>query len=140
MAEAVGIDAGHAGPGWVRTNATFNAWLTAADAPFEAAQVFRFYGTPNIGPNSHFYTLSSAEFSNVLRDRGWTYEYGNWFWTLPPSASGQCPVNATPLYRAYNDRFAFNDSNHRYTESPAVLQSMANQGWVAEGVVMCMPQ
>lgn len=139
-AEVAGIDAGSAGPGWVRTNATFNAWPTAADAPYNASQVYRFYGTPKIGPNSHFYTISSAEFANVLHDRGWTYEYGNWFWVIAPTAPGQCPVNTTLVYRAYNDRFAFNDSNHRYTASLAVLQSMVSQGWIAEGVVMCMPQ
>jgi hypothetical protein len=84
--EAAGIDAGSAGPGWARTNATFNAWNAAAAAPYNAAQVFGFYGTPHIGPNSHFYTLSSAEFAKVVGDRGWSYEYGNWFWTIAPTA------------------------------------------------------
>ena len=139
-AEAAGIDTGSAGPGWVRTNATFNVWLTPADAPYTAAQVYRFYGTPNVGPNSHFYTISSAEFAKVLDDRGWYYEYGNWFWTIAPTAPGECPADTTLVYRAYNDRFAFNDSNHRYTDSLGVLQSMVSQGWIAEGVVMCMPQ
>ena len=138
--EAEGIDNGAAGPGWVRTNAMFNAWNTAADAPYNASQVYRFYGTPKTGPNSHFYTISSAEFANVLLDRGWTYEYGNWFWTIAPTAPGQCPATTTPVYRTYNDRFAFNDSNHRYTASLGVLQSMVSQGWIAEGVVLCMPQ
>ena len=138
-AEAAGIDTGSAGPGWVRTGATFNVWPTAADAPYPAAQVYRFYGTLNVGPNSHFYTISSAEFAQVQNDRGWYYEYGNWFWAYAPAAPGECPAASTPVYRAYNDRFAYNDSNHRYTASLAVLQSMAAQGWIPEGVVLCVP-
>ena len=100
-----GIDAAGAGPGWVRTNVTFNVWLTPADAPYTASQVYRFYGTPNVGPNSHFYTISRAEFAKVLDDRGWYYEYGNWFWTIAPTAPGECPADTTLVYRAYNDRF-----------------------------------
>ena len=44
-----------------------------------------------------------------------------------------------PIYRAYNNRFAVNDSNHRYTPSPAVLQDMKNRGWIVEGAVLCTP-
>jgi len=44
-----------------------------------------------------------------------------------------------PVYRVYNNRFAFNDSNHRYTTDPAVYNSMQQQGWLPEGVVMCSP-
>ena len=137
--EIASIDSGGAGPGWVRTNVTFNAWATALDAPYDASQIYRFYGTPNIGPNSHFYTISSSEFANVQKDRGWTYEVGNWFWMKAPAASGACPADTAPIYRAYNNRFAVNDSNHRYTSSPAVLQDMKNRGWIVEGAVLCTP-
>ena len=43
------------------------------------------------------------------------------------------------LYRAYNNRFAQNDSNHRYATDVAVYNSMVTMGWSGEGVVMCAP-
>ena len=136
-AEAAAIDAGSAGPGWMRTGATFNAWQKASDAPADAAQVFRFYGTPGLGPNSHFYTASLAEFSAVRLDPGWSFEVGNSFWVPVPSAAGKCPSGSSPVYRAYNNRYAQNDSNHRYSTSQQLLQSLAAKGWSLEGVAFC---
>jgi len=62
-AEAAAIDAGAAGPGWVRTGGRFSAFANPADAPGTLA-VCRFYGSTAVdpetglrrGPNSHFYT------------------------------------------------------------------------------------
>jgi hypothetical protein len=39
--EALGIDAGAAGPGWVRTGRSFQAWLTKSSAPADAVAVCR---------------------------------------------------------------------------------------------------
>ena len=36
-----------------------------------------------------------------------------------------------------NNRFAFNDSNHRFTTDLGVYNSMIGQAWVGEGIVMC---
>ena len=138
--EIASIDSGGAGPGWVRTNATFSAWASDVDAPIDAALVHRFYGTPNIGPNSHFYTISPTELAIVRKDRGWREEIDNWFWMVAPAASGACPAGTTPIYRAYNNRFAVNDSNHRYTTSLVVLNEMKGRGWIPEGTVLCMPE
>ena len=66
--EAASIDAGGAGPGWVRTNGRFSAFQNPGDAE-ELLAVCRFYGSAAIdpatglrrGPNSHFYTSNAAE-------------------------------------------------------------------------------
>ncbi|MBK8738359.1 MAG: hypothetical protein IPM02_01830 [Betaproteobacteria bacterium] len=145
--EAAGIDAGAAGPGWVRTGETWRAWL-AGPLP-NAAEVCRFYGTEAIDPatglrrdpNSHFYTLEAPECTAVKQDPGWTYEAPNKYWLLRPASSvaAGCGPGTTPIYRVYNNRFAFNDSNHRYMTRTALYDQMRAQGWMGEGVVMCAP-
>ena len=64
------------------------------------------------------------------------YEAPNKYFTVQPSA-GQCPAGTLPVLRAYNRRFAQNDSNHRYTVSQAIYDQMTARGWQGEGVVMC---
>ena len=140
--EAAGVDAGSAGPGWSRTGEAWPAWLLG---PLPgAAEVCRFYGnaTPDRitglrrGPNSHFYTFQGPECEQVKNDPGWVYEAPNKYFTIQPVA-GQCPAGTLPIYRAYNNRFAQNDSNHRYAVSSAIYNQMIAQGWKGEGVVMC---
>ena len=55
------------------------------------------------------------------------------------SRAAECPAWTQPVYRAYNNRFAANDSNHRYMVSAALYQQMLGKGWSGEGVVMCAP-
>ena len=140
--EASGIDAGSAGPGWSRTLETWGAWLKG---PLPGArEVCRFYGSTAInpltgqrrGPNAHFYTFQGPECEQVKADPGWTYEAPNKFFAIQPQA-GQCPGGTLPVYRAYNGRFAQNDSNHRYASRVAIYDQMRAQGWTGEGVVMC---
>ena len=45
----------------------------AGDSP-TAVPVCRFFGTPNVGPNSHFYTADSAECAKVKQNPDWTFE------------------------------------------------------------------
>ena len=141
--EAAGIDAGAAGPGWSRTGEGWPAWL-AGPLP-GATEVCRFYGNGALnpvtgqrrGPNSHFYTFQGPECEQVKNDSGWIYEPPNRYFTLQPTA-GQCPAGTLPIYRVYNNGFAQNDSNHRYTTKTTIYNQMiAQQGWRAEGVVMC---
>ncbi len=33
----------------------------------------------------------------------------------------------------------YNDSNHRYATDPAIYQQMIAQGWIGEGVALCLP-
>ncbi|CAN5215887.1 hypothetical protein BH11PSE11_BH11PSE11_09540 [soil metagenome] len=136
LLEASGIDAGAAGAGWVRTGDNFTAWSDAASAPSGAASVCRFYGTPGVGPNSHFYTASASECTQVKTDPGWLYE-NIAFHALPPQSCG-CATGTTPVYRTYNNRFASNDSNHRFTTNASTYLQMTNLGWAAETTVMCV--
>lgn len=153
-AEMAGIDRGSAGPGWVRTGLSFNAY-TLDSGIGEKAAVCRFYGDmklgadgKRIGPNSHFYTANAFECEGVKASPGWMYEALAFSVSLP--IEGMCepgrdattilaPDKLRPVYRAYNNRYMFNDSNHRYTPDIAVYQTMINQGWIGEGVVFCVP-
>lgn len=128
-AEARGIDAGAAGAGWIRTGASFR--------PGGASAVCRFYGTPGIGPNSHFYTADADECALVKQARGWSYE-GIAFHVATPT-DGLCRAGQRPLYRLYNDRAAQNDSNHRYLLDESLIASMVERGWILEGLVFCPP-
>jgi lysyl endopeptidase len=130
------IDRGDAGPGWVRTGKSFQVYSGADTANAAIVPVCRFYGTPGKGPNSHFYTGSSAECAFVKTDPGWTYE-GMAFATILP-VDQVCPQGTIPVYRAYNDGAARNDSNHRYSTDLSVLT--ATPGYRYEAVAFCAPQ
>jgi serine protease len=134
--EANAIDVGSAGPGWSRTGQTFKAWL-AGPIP-QASRVCRFYGTPGRGPNSHFFTISAEECAAVRLDPGWTLEDAGRFWLVAPA--GSCPSFTQKVLRVYNNRFSFNDSNHRYMTDAALYNQMIALGGTGEGVVFCAPR
>lgn len=127
------IDTGGAGPGWERTGDSFLT-IPPSDC-YDSANVFRFYGP---GPNSHFYTADPKECGGLrTHESGWNAEGIAFGARLPEN--GQCPSNEyTPLYRLYNNRWMFNDSNHRYTIRTNIYEQMINKGWVGEGVAMCV--
>ena len=127
-AEAQGIDRGAAGPGWRRTAQSFKSGGTTP--------VCRFYGTPGIGPNSHFYTIEPGECEQVKRDPGWTFEGLGFYATRV--VNGRCEAPLLPVHRLYNNRAAQNDSNHRYVTDTALIAPMAASGWTHEGVVFCV--
>jgi hypothetical protein len=133
---------------WKRTGQRFNAWVSANDAPPTARPVCRFYAR---GPNSHFYTGDASECQGLRQVEqaqravasaagapflGWGYE-GIAFYALVPQ-NGQCPPSTIPVYRAYNNRAAQMDSNHRFTVDPVVRGAMAT-GWIDEGAALCSP-
>ncbi len=141
--EAAAIDGGSAGPGWSRTGNTFNSGGSAS--------VCRFYGSQSPGPNSHFYTVDSAECQGLkdqqiptgdprkLTIKSWNFESLD-FVSTPPT-NGSCLGGTVPVYRAYNNGFARGvDSNHRITSSTTAIQNVVSRGWSNEGVVMCAPQ
>lgn len=140
-AEPASIDAGNAGPGWVRTG---QSNLRVSSTAREGwTPVCRFYCNwaigPNgrrIGPNSHFYTIDPAECELVKRDIGWVYE-GTAFHARRIE-NGACPAGTRALYRAYNNGFPTKDSNHRYATDVALLEAMRGQGWTVEGPAMCV--
>src|SRR5436189_2900539 len=104
-------------PVWRRTGRVFRAWLPGAGggapsaAPAGAVPVYRFYAAQ---PNSHFYTASQAEYQSLRNQNptnnpavGWAFESIE-FYTVLPQASGACPADYQPVYRAYNNRFNAN--------------------------------
>ena len=147
--EIAGLDAGKAGP-WIRTGNAFEAYAltTVGFCPARGCGdvVSRFYGTPGLGPNSHFYTLVPGEVDALKQPgTGWTlekqafkmYAYGK---TYPPeSAHAGCPGGTIPVYRLYNNRWMFNDSNHRYVTKQALRDKMVSLGWIDEGAQLCSP-
>ena len=132
--------------GWQRTQYTFQVFDPAVAPPAGASPVCRFYGNPDAGLDSHFYSASPAE-CEAVRQRFpgvWSEESSNAFgiW-LPDTTTGACPAGSIPVYRSWNNRA---DSNHRFTTDPTVQQAMIARGYVAEGygtgpmpVAMCAP-
>lgn len=123
---------GGAGAGWIDTKDYFLAWRDSSQG---AVPVCRFYGTPGKGPNSHFYTADAGECALVKKDPGWTFEGIAYYIKLP--LNGACPSGTRPIFRAYNNRWMYNDSNHRYTTDIAEVAALVSNQWVSEGVVMC---
>lgn len=135
--EQQALDSGMVPGTWVRTGQSFRVTV-APGCPIAIEggthPIYRFTGEPNLGPRSHFFTASQDECA-VLRDRAdwhWLFE-GLPFWASEP-INGGCPV---PLYRAYNNGKG-GEPNHRYATDPAVIVAMVAQGWVDEGVAMCV--
>ncbi|CAH1386132.1 S8 family peptidase [Candidatus Nitrotoga sp. M5] len=130
--ESLSVLSGGAGAGWRDTVDYFLAWRQASQG---AVPVCRFYGTPGKGPNSHFYTADPGECSQVKNDPGWTYEGIAFYVKLPVNHT--CPVDTVPIYRLYNNRWMYNDSNHRFTTDITEVNAMVLKSWVSEGLVMC---
>ena len=129
------------------TGLTFKAWMSDA-YPSGASVVYRFYGSADPGPNSHFFTanvnevraLQRSELDTQVTTKRWNYE-GMAFAIKAPASNGSCPAD-TPVkvYRAYNNGFARRvDSNHRLLSDSALYTQMIAAGWIGEGVVMCGP-
>ena len=63
------LDAGVVVPGWKRTGMAFKVSDRGAGLGLPAC---RFFGTPGVGPNSHFYTIDAAECAKVKANPRWT--------------------------------------------------------------------
>jgi serine protease len=125
---------------WVRTGQGFDVW--PAGAKLDGVNpVCRFYGKPEKGLDSHFYSASAGE-CQAVKDRfaDWVYESGDVFGVpLPNMIDGTCPAGTKPVFRLFNNR---SDANHRYTTSIDIRNQMRSLGWIAEGygpeaVAMC---
>ena len=129
--------------GWARTGVEFEAYATDVTG-VNANQVCRYYGRPDAGLDSHFYSASPDECGSVARKfaTAWQLESSNVFRIpLPDPSNGACPAGTLPVYRLFNNR---RDANHRYTTSTAVRDTMVANGYTAEGygpnsVVFCSP-
>ena len=135
--EMAAIDAGAAGPGWFRTGYGFTAFAyKTGQCNAQCEPVSRFYGTPGLGPNSHFYTADAAEAAGLkVPGSGWSFERDEFAIYVPDR--GSCVPGMTPVYRFYNNRWMFNDSNHRYVVNAAERLAMTAQGWINEGIKFC---
>ena len=130
--------------GWTRTGESWNVFARPAGALPRGTPVCRFYGRPEAGLDSHFYSGSTTECAAVATRFGaaWLLESMDVFGAqLPDVTSGACPLFTSPVYRLYNNRA---DANHRFTTSLAVRQDMIARGWIAEGygpdaVALCAP-
>ena len=135
--------------GWQRTSQEFDAWLNASDAPVGAMPVCRFYAA---GPNSHFYTADASECAGLKSMEqqgraqaaaqgqpflGWQFEQIAFYALVP--VNGQCAADTWPVYRVYNQRYQYNDSNHRFTADPQMRAAALAEGWADEGVAFCTP-
>lgn len=132
--EAAALDAGAFAGAWRRTGFAFEVW-PADDV--RALDVCRFFGTPPVGPDSHFYTAYPAECAGLKSDARWTYEALAFRMRLP--AGDACAPPTHPVYRLYNDPPTVALVNHRYTADGATYAALRAAGWIAEGVAFCAP-
>jgi hypothetical protein len=126
--------------GWERTGESFKAYATGSRPDGSISPVCRYYGAPERGLDSHFFSAHAGECEGVFGQLAsqWRLESDNVFQiNLPDVATGACPGGTTPVHRLWNQRV---DSNHRYTASAAVRAQMIAAGYLAEGVVMCAVQ
>ena len=131
--EAAALDASGL---WQRTGFHFRAWSADGGAP-ATLPVCRFTGTPNIGPNSHFFTADAQECAIVASNPYWVYE-GTAFRTLVPGA-GACASGTSPVIRFFRPGTDVTQVRHRYVVDPAEAQVMRSAGWQEEGAVFCAP-
>ena len=130
-AEATMLDEGVIVPGWVRTRLEFK--LHPAGSPLGLITC-RFFGTPPLGPDSHFYTADASECAKVKADPLWTYE-GIAFNADMPVAE-VCANDRIPVLRLYNNGMG-GQASHRYTTSRNESRQMRANGWILEGNVFC---
>jgi len=141
--------------GWIRTGENFPVFPADAIPGNGAGPVCRLYGLPEAGLDAHFFSIDPDECA-VAIDR-WPSS-----WTLETSAafgagyafgsrvdeSGAithyCDLG-NPLFRLYSNDAG---SDHRYTTSREIRDSMIAKGWIAEGqyraadgvpFAMCVP-
>jgi hypothetical protein len=131
--EAAALDASGL---WQRTGFHFRAWSLTNDAP-DTVSVCRFTGTPDIGPNSHFFTANANECAIVRTNPYWFYE-GAAFRTVVPSGAA-CAAGTTPVIRFFLTGANVTLIRHRYVVDPTEAAKMRASGWIEEGPVFCAP-
>lgn len=139
-AEKARLDSGKTA-GWKRTGYEFAAYAPGSGMP-DTSPVCRFYGKPEAGLDSHFYSASPQECADVAARfaHAWQLESSNVFEAIVASpATGECLDNGTLVHRAFNQR---RDANHRYSLYRTDQKAMQDKGWIPEGttsagIVMC---
>ena len=108
--------------------------------PAGTQPICRFYFAPPLA-NTHFYggPLDCALVSTMLAGNPAANNEGIDFAVAVPDTSANCPASApVKVYRAFNNRGAQNDGNHRYTVSTARYNQMIAAGYTADGAVFCV--
>jgi hypothetical protein len=131
-AQAAVLDAGTI-PGWARTGFDFKSWTPASAIGVPAC---RFFGTPGVGPNTHFFSIDPAECAKLQTDPQWTSE-GTAFNEEAPTAQ-DCPAALIPVTRLYNNGMG-GQPNHRFLTSHSEINATVFAGWLVEGIVFCAP-
>lgn len=139
IAEIASLDNGTFA-GWTRTGYEFNAYAAPQG---NSVPVCRFFSTTFAPQSTHFYTPFAGECAQLRANHDWTLESADAFDIDLPAADGSCALDATPVYRLYNNSQG-GAPNHRFTTDPGVRAQMLIQGWVREGigadaVNMCSP-
>ena len=130
--EAAFLDAGAFAGAWKRTGFAFPV---ASAADINAVDVCRLFGTPNVGPNTHFFTGNAQECAGLKANPLWTYEGIGFRMRMP--VSDACPAPLRAVYRLYNNPQTIAAVNHRYTIDGATYDGMRAAGWIGEGVAFC---
>ncbi len=132
------LDANIAFPGWARTGVEFSAYASAADDA-AALPVCRFFGTPGVGPNSHFYTSDSSECAITKQNPDWIYETIAFYIPVPTvNGTGTCSGVTQPVYRSFYPGGLTVNSNHRFLPDLTMHEKMAGSS-LLEGIAMCAP-
>ncbi len=121
-------------PGWTRTGYDFSSFSNATVDTPNLVPVCRFYGLPEAGINSHFYSALASD-CEIVRETWpdqWILESMDSFKVVP--VKNYCPDPLMPVYRLYNNK---PDANHRYTARDNVLLDMQAKGWILEGIAWC---
>ena len=143
--EIAALDTGYYS-GWARTGQSYRVYSgDVAQQSSAVAPVCRYYGKPEAGLDTHFFSGFVFECSIVpiLWPNQWILESGNAYAAaLPAENDGACPSGPIPIYRLFNNK---SDVNHRYTKSLVIREQMLQQGWIAEGygsigIALCAEQ
>jgi murein DD-endopeptidase MepM/ murein hydrolase activator NlpD len=130
--EEAKLDAGSPIAGWNRTGGSFPAFAATGAG---LSTVCRFFGTPGLGVNTHFYTAFDFECAAVKQNPGWIFEANAYYIAADVV---QCPASTRPVFRLYNNGMG-GEPNHRYTTRWPVINEMQAEGWLLEGVALCAP-
>lgn len=100
--EIAKLDAGYFS-GWARTGQSFPVYLadpSTGDPPSGLSPVCRYYGLPEYGLDTHFFSASPAECAAVHEKwpAQWLLETPNAFYVyLPNMTDGSCPEGTVPV-------------------------------------------
>lgn len=128
-------------PGWTPTLVSFRVFKPDAPTSRDLAPVCRYYGRPEAGIDSHFYSASASDCAYVAQTwpDSWQLETTDAFKVIP---NASCGAFDTQVVRFYNNR---SNANHRYVKistvgfgGPTMYDSMRAQGWLPEGDAWCV--